>query len=113
MSHAPDCVIARLHPLRKGGNNGWPFALFWTDLDWENDMDWHDRISLDPRVLVGKPVIKGTRIAVEFVVDLLGRGWTREQILKEYDHLTPEDIQACLAYASEVLKSERVYLLPT
>ena len=76
-------------------------------------MDWHDRISLDPRVLVGKPVIKGTRIAVEFVVDLLGRGWTREQILKEYDHLTPEDIQACLAYASEVLKSERVYLLPT
>ena len=39
-------------------------------------MDWHDRISIDPKVLVGKPVIKGTRIAVEFVVDLLGRGWT-------------------------------------
>jgi uncharacterized protein (DUF433 family) len=75
-------------------------------------MDWHDRISVDPRVLVGK-VIKGTRIAVEFVVDLLGRGWTKEQILHEYDHLTEEDIQACLAYASEVLKSERVYLLPT
>ena len=51
--------------------------------------------------------------AVEFVVDLLGRGWTVEQILREYDHLTPHDIQACLAYASEVLKSERVYLLPT
>jgi uncharacterized protein (DUF433 family) len=76
-------------------------------------MDWHDRINVDPKVLVGKPVIKGTRIAVEFVVDLLGRGWTTEQILHEYDHLTPEDIQACLAYASEVLKSERVYLLPT
>ena len=40
-------------------------------------MDWHDRIDVDPRVLAGKPVIKGTRIAVEFVVDLLGRGWTR------------------------------------
>ena len=76
-------------------------------------MNWHDRISVDPSVLVGKPVIRGTRIAVEFVVDLLGRGWTTEQILKEYDHLTAEDIQACLAYASEVLKSERVYLLPT
>jgi uncharacterized protein (DUF433 family) len=76
-------------------------------------MDWHDRITVDPKVLVGKPVIKGTRIAVEFVMELLGRGWTREQILLEYDHLTPDDIQACLAYASEVLKSERVYLLPT
>jgi uncharacterized protein (DUF433 family) len=78
----------------------------------EDDMDWHNRISVDPKVLVGKPVIKGTRIAVEFVVDLLGRGWTTEQVLHEYDHLKPKDIQACLAYASEVLKSERVYLLP-
>jgi uncharacterized protein (DUF433 family) len=76
-------------------------------------MEWRDRITMDPNVLVGKPVIKGTRIAVEFVLDLLGRGWTVEQILKEYDHLTPEDLQACLAYASDVLKSERVYLLPT
>lgn len=76
-------------------------------------MDWHTRIVVDPKILVGKPVIKGTRIAVEFVVDLLGRGWTTEQILREYDHLALEDIQACLAYASEVLKSERVYLLPT
>jgi uncharacterized protein (DUF433 family) len=76
-------------------------------------MDWQDRISVDAKVLVGKPVIKGTRIAVEFVVDLLARGWTTEQILQEYDHLTVEDIQACLAYASDVLKSERVYLLPT
>jgi uncharacterized protein (DUF433 family) len=75
-------------------------------------MNWQDRIVIDPKVLVGKPTIKGTRIAVEFVVDLLGRGWTREQVLQEYDHLSPEDIQACLAYASEVLKSERVYLIP-
>jgi uncharacterized protein (DUF433 family) len=75
-------------------------------------MNWQERITIDPDVLVGKPVIKGTRVSVEFVVDLLGRGWTAEQILREYDHLTPEDIQACLAYASEVLKSERVYALP-
>jgi uncharacterized protein (DUF433 family) len=81
---------------------------------WAAEMaDWRDRISMDPKVLVGKPVIKGTRVAVEFVIDLLGRGWTSEQILCEYDHLSPEDVQACLAYASEVFKSERVYLLPT
>jgi uncharacterized protein (DUF433 family) len=73
-------------------------------------MNWTDRISVDSRVLVGKPVIQGTRIAVEFVIDLLARGWTTEQILREYDHLTADDIQACLAYASEMLKSERVYL---
>lgn len=76
-------------------------------------MDWHDRIVVDPKILVGKPVIKGTRIAVEFVVDLLGRGWTTQQILHEYDHLSPDDIQACLAYASDVLKAERIYLLLT
>jgi len=72
-------------------------------------MNWRDRITLDQAILAGKPIIKGTRISVEFVVDLLGRGWTTEQILREYDHLTRDDIQACLAYAGDVLKSERVY----
>ena len=75
-------------------------------------MIWQDRITVDPRILVGKPTIKGTRIAVEFIIDLLAKGWTVERILKEYDHLAPEDIQACLAYASETLRSERVYLTP-
>jgi uncharacterized protein (DUF433 family) len=75
-------------------------------------MDWRERIVVDPAVLVGKPVIKGTRIAAEFVIDLLGRGWTTEEILKEYDHLTAQDIRACLAYASEILKAEQVHLLP-
>ncbi|MBI3410536.1 MAG: DUF433 domain-containing protein [Planctomycetes bacterium] len=74
-------------------------------------MNWCDYITVDPNVLVGKPIVKGTRIAVEFVIDLLARGWTQEQILREYDHLTVNDIQACLAYASEVLKSERVHLI--
>lgn len=76
-------------------------------------MDWHDRIRVDPSILVGKPVIKGTRISVEFVIDLLARGWTTDEILREYDHLTAEDVRACLAYASDFLKSEKVYLLPT
>jgi uncharacterized protein (DUF433 family) len=75
-------------------------------------MNWQDRITVDPKILVGKPIVKGTRIAVEFVIDLLGRGWTVDRLLKEYDHLTQKDIQACLAYAGDALKSERVYLLP-
>jgi uncharacterized protein (DUF433 family) len=75
-------------------------------------MDWQEHIVVDPKVLVGKPIIKGTRIAVEFVVDLLAHGWTVEEILKEYDHLTREDIRACLAYASELLRTERIYLIP-
>ena len=62
-------------------------------------MNWNERITIDPKVLVGKPVIKGTRLSVELVIDLLGRGWTTEQILREYEHLTPDDIQAYLAYA--------------
>jgi uncharacterized protein (DUF433 family) len=76
-------------------------------------MDWRNHIVLDPKVLVGKPVIKGTRISVELVIDLLGRGYTPDQVRQQYDHVTPEDIQACLAYASEVLRSERVYALHT
>lgn len=73
-------------------------------------MNWKDRIIVDPNILVGKPIVQGTRISVEFVIDLLGRGWTVDDVLKEYDHLTPADVQACLAYASEILKSERVYI---
>jgi uncharacterized protein (DUF433 family) len=75
-------------------------------------MSWQERIVLDPNVLSGKPTIKGTRIAVEFVVDLLARGWATDDILGEYDHLTAEDVQACLAYASDMLQSERVYPAP-
>ncbi len=75
-------------------------------------MDWRERIILDEKILAGKPIVRGTRISVEFVIDLLARGWTTDQIIQEYDHLTPEDIQACLGYASEVLKSERLYSLP-
>lgn len=75
-------------------------------------MEWKERITIDATVLAGKPIIKGTRIAVELVIDLLGRGWTVDQILDEYGHLTQEDIQACLAYAGDVLKSERVYAVP-
>lgn len=74
-------------------------------------MDWRARIVADPNVLVGKPVIKGTRISVELVMDLLAAGYTPEQIRQQYDHLTPEDIQACLAYAGELIRSEQVFAI--
>jgi uncharacterized protein (DUF433 family) len=63
-------------------------------------MDWQEHITVDPAVLVGKPVIRGTRLAVEFVVELLAQGWTHEEILDNYPGITRENIQACLAYAS-------------
>ena len=75
-------------------------------------MDWRQRIVIDPAVLVGKPVIKGTRISVELIIDLMARGYSKDQILEQYDHITSDDLQACLAYASETLRSERVYAIP-
>jgi uncharacterized protein (DUF433 family) len=72
-------------------------------------MAWQERISIEPRIMVGKPIIKGTRIAVELVIELLSKGWTQEQILDSYPNITVEDIRACLAYASEVLHAERVF----
>ena len=72
-----------------------------------------DRIVVDPKVLAGKPVVRGTRISVEFVVDLLATGWSHAQILASHPHLSEEDIRACLAYASELLREEKVYPLKT
>ncbi|MFP4054388.1 MAG: DUF433 domain-containing protein [Phycisphaerae bacterium] len=75
-------------------------------------MQWQDRITVDPSVQVGKPVVKGTRITVEFVIERLACGWTSQQVVNEYKELSPEDVRACLAYASEVLKGEKVYVTP-
>ncbi len=72
-------------------------------------MSWQGRIAIDPKILAGKPVVKGTRLAVEFVVDLLAQGWTEAEILKNYPGLTRDDILACLAYAREVLRAEKVF----
>ena len=61
------------------------------------------RISLNPKVMAGKPVIRGTRLTVEFVLNLLAHGATTAEILDEYQGLTPEDIQACLLFAGKSL----------
>jgi uncharacterized protein (DUF433 family) len=71
-------------------------------------VNWREHITVDPKVLVGKPIIKGTRLAVEFIIDLLAAGWTQEQILENYPHIGQDDMQACLAYAAELLHTERI-----
>jgi len=74
-------------------------------------MSWAERITVDPAILSGKPIVRGTRLSVEFVVGLLAEGWSHADIAKSYPGVTDEDIRACLAYAQERLASERVYPL--
>ena len=75
-------------------------------------MKWQERIVVDPEIVAGKPVVKGSQLAVEFIVDLLAQGWLETEIVRNYPGLTEEDIRACLNYASAVLRAERVYPLP-
>jgi uncharacterized protein (DUF433 family) len=71
------------------------------------------RITVDPHVLVGKPVIRGMRISVEQIVRAVAAGVPQEEILDEYPGLEPEDIQAALTYAADLVAAERVFRLPT
>ena len=68
-----------------------------------------ERIVLDPAVLTGKPVIRGTRLSVEFVIGLLADGWSEADILHNYPGITHDDIAACLGYARDLLRSEKIY----
>ena len=74
-------------------------------------MTWRERIVIDPAVLAGKPVIRNTRLSVDFIVGLLAQEWTEADILRNYPGLTHDDLLACLRYASEVLQAEKVYPL--
>lgn len=65
-----------------------------------------DRVVVDPRVLGGKPVIRGTRIPVYLILELLANGWSVDDILREYPHLTREDVLAAIRYAARVLREE-------
>ncbi|HFQ94361.1 MAG TPA: DUF433 domain-containing protein [Anaerolineae bacterium] len=64
-----------------------------------------ERIAVNPKVMVGKPVIRGTRLTVEYILNLLAHGATVEEILQEYEGLTQEDIQACILFATKTLES--------
>jgi len=68
-----------------------------------NDLELLKRITLNPKVMTGKPVIKGTRLTVEFILNLMAHGATTKDVLDEYQGLKPEDIQACLLFAGESL----------
>jgi uncharacterized protein (DUF433 family) len=72
-------------------------------------MPWSERIIIDAEILAGKPVIRGTRLAVEFVLELLAAGQSESEILANYPGLTREDILACLSYASYLAHEYRAY----
>lgn len=73
-----------------------------------------NRITVDPRVMVGKPVIRGTRLTVEYILKLLASGATVADILDEYHGITPEDIRACLLFATKALETTTFMpLVPT
>lgn len=71
--------------------------------------DWRDRIAVDPAVLAGKPTVRGTRLGVAFLLDRLAAGWSREDLLKSYPRLTPDDVEAVLRHAAEAVGEERVF----
>ncbi len=68
-----------------------------------------NHIEINPRILLGKPIIRGTRIPLELIIKLVAQGWKDKDIIKEYPSLTKEDIRAALFYAEKILKEEEVY----
>ena len=74
--------------------------------------DWREFIVCDPKVLGGKPILKSTRLSIEFVLELLAANWDLEAIRANYPNLTEERIRAVLAYAAETFRDDRFHLLP-
>jgi len=72
---------------------------------------WQARIEANPKILVGKPIVKGTHLGVDFILELLAQGWGVDKILKNYPQLKKEDIKAVLEYSVDVVKLESVYPL--
>lgn len=77
-----------------------------------NDKKLLDRITIDPEIMVGKPVIKGTRLTVEYILGLLAHGSSIEEILDEYEGLVMEDINACFLFATKSLEDTTFMPLP-
>lgn len=72
--------------------------------------NWQDYITSDPSILLGKPIIKGTRISVEFILERLASGWSEQQILDNYPRLNSNDIKAVYSYTYECMKDGLLYL---
>lgn len=75
-------------------------------------MDWKDFIEMNENILVGKPVVKGTRISVEHVINLLASGWTEDQILRNYPRLNKESLKAIFLYIQECMRDGLMYYDP-
>lgn len=73
-------------------------------------MNYRDRITADPKVMLGKPVIKGTRITVELLLRKIAGGYTFEEVMEMYPHIEREDILAAVSYAVSVMESEETLL---
>jgi uncharacterized protein (DUF433 family) len=75
-------------------------------------MEWKKRIVTDPEILSGKPIIRGTRLAADFLLDLLASGWTKQQMLENYPQVSEEDINALFSYAAARLRDEDIFVFP-
>ena len=76
------------------------------------EIDWRKFIHSDPDILLGKPVVKGTRLSVEFILGLFSEGWTDRQILDNYPTLTQEGLRAVFAFTTECMREESLYSIP-
>ena len=72
-------------------------------------MDWKPYIHSNNKILGGKPLVKGTRLSVDFLLDLFAAGWTQQQVLDSYPSLTPESLRAVFAFAAEAMHEEAFY----
>jgi uncharacterized protein (DUF433 family) len=75
-------------------------------------MNWKDHIISDKEILLGKPTIKGTRISVELILDLLSNGWTEKMLFESYTNLTENDMKAVFAYLKDCMENELYFPLP-
>jgi uncharacterized protein (DUF433 family) len=76
------------------------------------DIDWRKFIHSDPEVLLGKPVVEGTRLSVEFILGLFAEGWTEQQVIENYPTLTTESLRAVFAFATDCMREESLYAIP-
>ena len=74
-------------------------------------MNWHEHIHTDPAVLAGKPIVKGTRLSVDFLLGLMAEDWTEQRILENYPQLSHESLQAVFAFTAEIMREEEIYPL--
>ncbi len=73
--------------------------------------DWKKFIHSDPEILIGKPVVRNTRLSVEFIMGLFASGWTEQQVLENYPNLTPESLHAVFAFAADCMREESRFIL--